>query len=120
MLEIIVTQKYTEQQKQVAAVKRTEFRRNPYTSGSANLDNMISLCKALVLCDTHKRKFNAKAARYRQHPAKQLRRVRGNCDVCKQFDLGFLFICDRDADEEQRKLDKWQRGIEYAHFARAA
>ena len=118
MLEIIVPQKYTERQKQVAAVKATEFRRNPYTSGSAHLDNMISLNKALILCDTHKRKFNAKAARYHPHPAKNLRRVRGNCDVCKQFDLGHLFICERDAVDEHRKAEKHRIGLEYAHFVK--
>lgn len=118
MLEIIVPGKYTERQKQVAAVKSMEFKRNPYTSGSAHLDNMIALNKALILCDTHKRKFKAKDARYMPHPAKNLRRVRGNCDVCKQFDLGFLFLCERDGLEEMRKLEKWQRGIEYAHYVK--
>lgn len=118
MLEIIVPGRHTERQKQVAAVKAAEFKRNPYTTGSAHLDNMISLNKALILCDTHKRKFNAKAARYHPHPAKNLRRVRGNCDVCKQFDLGFLFICERDAVEEHRKAEKHRIGLEYAHFVK--
>lgn len=119
MLEIVVPQKYTPLQKQVADARRNEFRRNPYTSGSANLDNMVALSKAVILCSAHKRKFNARAARYEQHPAKNLRRVRGNCDVCNQFDLGFLFICERDATEEHRKLEKHQRGLEYAHFVKA-
>lgn len=117
-MEIIVPGEYTPLQKQVADVKRLEFRRNPYTSGSAHLDNMIALNKALILCDTHKRKFNAKAARYQPHPAKNLRRVRGNCDVCKQFDLGFLFICERDAVDERRKAEKHRVGLEYAHFVK--
>jgi hypothetical protein len=117
-MEIIVPGQYTERDKQVAAVKRSEFRRNPYTSGSAHLDNMIALNKALILCDTHKRKFNAKAARYRVHPAANLKRVRGNCDVCKQFCLATLFLNEKDWLEEQRKLDKWRTGLEYAHFVK--
>ena len=119
MLEIFVPGKYTPLQKQIADAKRNEFRPNPYTSGSANLDNMIACNKAVILCGTHKRKFNAKAARYELHPSKNLRRVRGNCDVCKQFDLSFLFICERDAVEERRKVEKHQRGLEYAHFVKA-
>lgn len=119
MLEIIVPGKYTPLQKQVADVKRLEFRRNPYTSGSANLDNMIALGKAVLLCGTHVRKFNAKAAKYRKHPAKNLQRVRGNCDVCREFALTHLFICERDAETELAKLNKWQRGAEYAHFVSA-
>jgi hypothetical protein len=118
MLEIIVPGKYTEQQKQVAAVKRTEFRRNPYTTGSAHLDDMIALNKALILCDTHKRKFDAKRARYRVHPAANLKRVRGNCDVCKQFCLATLFLNEKDAWDEHVKVEKHRRGLEYAHFVK--
>jgi hypothetical protein len=117
-VEIIVPGSYTPQDIQRAHVKSLEFRRNPYTTGSANLDNMIALQKAVLLCDTHVRKFNAKAAKYRRHPTKNLQRVRGNCEVCREFTLTHLFICERDAHEEQAKLDKWRRGIEYSHFVR--
>lgn len=117
-MEIIVPGQYSPQQVQRAHLKSLEFRRNPYTTGSANLDNMIALNKAVLLCDTHVRKFNAKAAKYERHPAKNLRRVRGNCEVCKQFELTHLFICERDAIDERAKLRKWQTGLEYAHFVK--
>ena len=117
-MEIIVPGHYTERDKEVAAAKRSEFKRNPYTTGSAHLDDMIALNKALILCDTHKRKFNAKAAKYRIHPAENLKRVRGNCDVCKQFVLATLFLNERDWNDENVKLEKWKRGLEYAHFVK--
>ena len=119
MLEIIVPGKYTPLQKQRAEVKRVEFRRNPYTTGSAHLDDLITLGKAVILCGTHVRKFNPKAARYRAHPAKNMRRVQGSCDVCKQFGLSSLFLNEKDALDEQRKTEKYFRGIEYAHFVKS-
>jgi hypothetical protein len=117
-VEIIVPGSYTPQEVKRAHLKSLEFRRNPYTTGSANLDNMIALNKAVILCGTHRKKFNARAARYELHPSKNLQRVRGNCDVCKQFDLGFLFICERDAADERFKVEKHRRNLEYAHFVR--
>lgn len=115
-MEIIVPGSYSPQEVRRAHLKSLEFKRNPYTSGSANLDNMIALQKAVLLCDTHVRKFKPKVAKYHRHPIKNLQRVRGNCEVCRQFTLTHLFICERDFLEEKAKLDKWQRGVEYAHF----
>jgi hypothetical protein len=113
---IIVPQRYSAFQVEQAEVKRMEFRRNPYTSGSANLDNMIALNKAVILCPDHTRKFVPKRARYRAHPDSKLQRVNGQCDVCRSFELCFLFLCERDAQAEQVKVEKFKRGLEYAHF----
>lgn len=117
-MEILVREQYTPQQVERANLKKVEFRRNPYTTGSAHLDDLISLGKAVVLCSSHVRKFNPKAARYKAHPAKNMRRVQGNCDVCQQFGHASLFLNEKDALDEQRKLEKWNRGIEYARFVR--
>lgn len=113
MTTIIVPQKYTARQVKQAELKRDEFRRNPYTSGSANLDNMIALGKAVILCPDHTRKFSPKQAHYRAHPDKKFRRVLGNCDVCKAFGLSSLFLNEKDADEEQKKLERFNRAREY-------
>ena len=118
MLEIIVPQKYTRKQVSRANTKRVEFRPNRYTSGSANLDDMIALGKAVILCATHARKFEPKRVHYRAHPDKNLRRVLGNCDVCKQFGLSSLFLNEKDAEDEQRKVEKFRRALEYAHIFR--
>ena len=117
-MEILTPQKWTPKQIKLADLKRVEFRRNRYTSGSANLDNMIALDKAVILCPEHTRKFSPWAARYRAHPDKSLRRVLGNCDVCKAFGLSNLFICERDADEEQKKVERFKRALEYGRFVR--
>jgi hypothetical protein len=95
-----------------------EFRPNRYTSGSANLDDMIALGKAVILCGTHVRKFQPAKARYRLHPDKNLRRIRGNCDVCQQFGFASLFLNEKDAEGEQRKVEKFRRAIEYGHIFR--
>ena len=110
--------KYTVRQIKQADVARSEFRPNRYTSGSANLDDMIALSKAVILCDSHKRKFEPVKARYRAHPDKNLRRVIGNCDVCKQFGVSFLFLNEKDAEGEQRKLEKFKRAVEYGNLYR--
>ena len=115
-MEIIVPGQYSESDVRRAHLQNLEFRRNPYTSGSANLDNMVALNKAVLLCDTHVRKFNAKASKYVRHPAKNLRRVHGKCEVCNEYSLTHLFICERDALQEKAKLDKWRRGSEYSRF----
>lgn len=115
-MEILVRRNYSPQQVKRAQLKRDEFRPGRYTSGSANLDDMIELKKAVILCDTHSRKFSPKAARYRAHPDKRLRRVLGNCDVCKQFGLSFLFLNEKDAHEEQKKLERFRRAVEYGHL----
>lgn len=118
MLEIVVPQKWTRKQVSRADTKRTEFRPNRYTSGSANLDDMIALGKAVILCSTHARKFEPVKARYRVHPDKNLRRVRGNCDVCQQFGFATLFLNEMDAETEHRKVEKFRRAAEYANIFR--
>lgn len=118
MLEILIPQKYTRKEVTRAELKRDAFKPNRYTSGSANLDDMIALGKAVILCATHVRKFEPKKAHYRLHPEKNLRRVRGNCDVCQQFGFATLFINERDAEAEQRKVEKYRRAAEYATFLR--
>ena len=115
---ILVPQKYSTAEVKRADAKSTEFRPSRYTSGSANLDDMIELGKAVILCETHVRKFQPKAARYRAHPDKNLRRVRGNCDVCQQFGFATLFLNEKDADSEQSKVEKFRRAAEYAGFFR--
>lgn len=118
MLEIIVPRQYTARQVKRAELKRDEFRPNPYTSGVANLDNMIALGKAVILCFDHSRKFSPAKAHYRAHPDKKLRRVIGNCDVCKQYGLSHLFLNEKDADEEQKKLERFNRALEYGALVR--
>jgi hypothetical protein len=113
---ILVPQKYTAFQLHEADLKRNEFRRSRYTSGSANLDNMIALNKAVILCPEHTRKFVPKRARYRAHPDSKLQRVNGQCDVCRSFELCHLFLCERDAQAEHAKVQKFKRDLEYAHF----
>ena len=113
-MDILVRNQYTPRQVLQARLKSMEFRPNRYTSGSANLDNMVALGKSVILCDTHVRKFNARTARYRAHPDPKLRRVIGRCDICKQFGLSFLFLNEKDALEEHKKLEKFKRALEYA------
>jgi len=115
-VEILIPQKWTPRQIARANTQRVEFRRNPYTSGCANLDNMIALDKAVILCPAHTRKFNPKAARYCVHPAKNMRRVIGRCDVCNEMGLSFLFICEKDAETERRKFENFNRAREYGKF----
>lgn len=116
--QILVPQKYSRKQVDRAETKRTEFKPNRYTSGSANLDDMVATGRAVILCGTHARKFDAKLARYRPHPAKNLRRVRGNCDVCQQFDLAHLFINERQAEDEQIKAERFRVAAEYGRLYR--
>lgn len=115
-MDILVPQQYTQRQIKAADMKRVEFRPGRYTSGSANLDDMIALRKAVILCDSHARKFDPKKASYRAHPDKAMRRVIGNCDVCKQVGLSFLFLNEVDAYGEQRKLEKFNRAREYGRI----
>jgi hypothetical protein len=115
-VEIIVPGSYTPQDIRRAQVKSLEFRRNPYTSGSANLDNMIALRKAVILCGTHAKKFKPRAAHYELHPAHNMRRVQGNCDVCKLYGLATLFLHESQAIDERRKYQKHMRAMEYAHI----
>jgi len=115
-MEVVVRNHYTPQQVRKAELKAMEFRPGRYTSGSANLDDMIALGKAVILCQSHTRKFQPKAAHYRAHPDKRMRRVNGCCDACRQFELCFLFLPEKLADDEQKKVEKFKRAVEYGHF----
>ena len=114
-MDILVRQSYTPAQVEVAKVRAAEFRRNPYTTGSANLDNMIALGKAVILCDQHARKFKPRAARYELHPAENMRRVQGNCDVCRARMPATLFLPESLALDERRKVEKYKRAVEYGY-----
>jgi hypothetical protein len=111
-VEILIRQHYSPSEIWRAALKRVAFKPTRYTSGCANLDNMIELNKAILLCETHTRKFSPKAARYRAHPDPNLRRAHGICDVCQQPGLNFLFLNEQSAMDEQKKLEKFRRVIE--------
>lgn len=112
-MEILVRKDYTPGEIERSKVKAVEFRRNPYTSGSAHLDDLIALRKALILCDQHAKKFKPRAAHYELHPAKNLRRVMGNCDCCRVFGPGALFLHESQAVDERRKNELYQRACEY-------
>ena len=116
MLDFLIRRKWSPQEISRARAKATEFRRNRYTSGSAQLDDMIALGKAIVLCDSHARKFKPRAARYELHPAQNMRRVQGNCDVCKMFGMATLFLPESSALEERKKAEDYRRCCEYAHI----
>ena len=116
MHSILVRHSYTPREIKAATLKATEFRPNRYTSGCANLDDMIALGKAVILCDTHTRKFRPMAAHYRAHPYKHLKRVTGHCDVCKQHGLSFLFINGKDADEEEKKLTRFNWSLQHGNL----
>lgn len=115
MAEILVRKDFTAKEIELARLKASEFRRNRYTSGSAHLDDMIELRKALILCDWHRRKFKPRLAHYELHPAHNLRRVQGNCDWCKMFGMATLYLHETFALEERRKYEKHRRAMEYAH-----
>ena len=118
-MEILVRQDYTPKQINHARLSAVEFRPSGYTSGCANLDNMIALNKAVILCDTHARKFSPVKAHYRAHPAKNMRRVIGCCDVCKEYSLSHLFLNEKDAYAEQKKIEKFRRALEYSSICAA-
>lgn len=118
MLTLHIPQQRTKRQVQREELRRDEFKPTRYTSGSANLDDMVELGKAVILCATHARKFQPVKARYRLHPDKSLRRVRGNCDVCQQFGFATLFLNEKDAETEHRKVEKFRRAAEYATIFR--
>lgn len=118
-MEILVRHDYTPKQVQRALLNSFEFKPTRYTSGSANLDNMIALGKAVILCAAHARKFSPKQARYLLHPAKHMKRVIGSCDVCKEYGFSSLFLNEKDAGEEQKKLEGFKRALEYSRFCAA-
>lgn len=115
-MEILIRNQYSPAQIKRAEARSVEFRPSRYTSGCANLDNMVALNKAVVLCETHARKFSPKAAKYLPHPDKKMRRVRGNCDVCGRFELSTLYLNEHDALEERKKMERYHRAAEYAHI----
>lgn len=110
---ILVRKDFTPGEIKRAELARDEFRPGRYTSGSANLDDMIALRKAVILCDLHVRKFKPRAAHYELHPAENMRRVQGACDVCKMFGLATLFICEADAIGERKKWAAYRTAAEY-------
>lgn len=112
-MDILVAKKYTTQEVRKAELKRDEFVHGRYTSGSANLDNMIALGKAVILCGAHARKFNPVAARYCPHPAANMKQVVGACDVCRTVGLSSLFLNEVDAFAERRKAEHFRRAYEY-------
>lgn len=111
---ILIRNSYTPQQVKLAETKAAEFKPTRYTSGCANLDNMVALKKCVLLCVVHNRKFNPVAARYKLHPNKKLRRVFGRCDVCQEDGLSFLYLNEVDAEAEHRKIELFNRSIEYS------
>lgn len=115
-MEILVGRKYSTAEVEAAKVKSAEFRRNRYTTGSAHLDDMVTLKKAVILCPAHARKFSPKQAKYAAHPDKRMRRVNGQCDVCRSTELCFLFLDEKSAFEERVKVEKFNRAREYGHF----
>ena len=117
-MEILVPQKYTVKQVKRAEAKRDEFKPSRYTSGCANVDDMVATGRAVILCETHSRKFSPEKARYRRHPDKAFfKGIRGACDWCKaQSGLAFLYLNERDAFEEERKAQKFQRALEYGRL----
>ena len=115
-MDILVGRKHSAAEIEAAKVKAAEFRRNRYTTGSAHLDDMVTLGKAVILCAVHTRKFSPKQAHYRAHPDKRMRRVNGQCDVCKAPELCFMFLNEKQAHEEEVKLEKFNRAREYGHI----
>jgi hypothetical protein len=115
-VDLLIRRDYTPGQIERAKLRSAEFRRNRYTSGSAHLDDMIALGKALILCDQHARKFKPKQARYCLHPAENLRRVQGNCDCCKMFGFATLYLPEKLALDERKKAENYRRATEYGHI----
>ena len=112
-MEILVRRDFTPGEITKAAVKASEFRRNPYTTGSAHLDDMITLRKAIILCDQHALKFKPRAAHYELHPSPNMRRVMGNCDMCQTFRPGALFLHESQALDERRKTELYRQACDY-------
>ena len=113
MSTILVRKDFSPGEIKRAELKRVECRPNRYSGGAANLDDMIALRKAVILCDQHARKFKPRAAHYELHPAPNLRRVQGNCDVCKMYGLAWLYLNAADALEERKKWHRARVAMEY-------
>ena len=112
-MEILVRNNYSPLAVKQAELARTEFRPSKFTSGSARLDNMIALGKAVLLCDTHSRKFKPFHYHYMAHPDKNMAHAKGRCDVCQQVGLQRLYLNEKDGLEQREKLDKFNRSLEY-------
>lgn len=117
MFDFLIRQNWTPHQVKRAVLKAAEFRRNRYTSGSAHLDDLICLGKAIVLCEAHARRFSPRAARYEPHPDPKLLRVIGSCDVCRGEGLHYLYVNGSDAVEFRRSWEQFRRDREYATIA---
>ena len=112
-MTILVRKDYAPAEIERSKVRASEFRRNRYTSGSAHLDDMIALRKALILCDQHALKFKPRAAHYELHPSPSMRRVMGNCDCCRTFGPGALFLHESQALDERRKYELYRQAADY-------
>lgn len=112
-MEILVRQDFSPQEIKRAEVARDEFKRNRFTTGSAHLDDLVTLGKAVILCDPHARKFNAKTSKYERHPAPNLRKVWGNCDLCNTPGLNTLFVNCAEAVEHRRSWERARTAMEY-------
>jgi len=114
MTLIIAKKTRTPLEEKRAQLAASEFRPSRYTSGSARLDNMVALNKAVLLCDTHARKFNPKAAHYMLHPDPNMSRAIGRCDVCQVSGLQRLYLNEKDGLEQLDKLTRFKSALEYA------
>ena len=112
-MDILVKKHYTPLQVKREELARTEFRPSRFTSGSARLDNLIALGKALLLCTTHSRKFKPFKSHYMAHPDPQLKRAHGRCDICQQLGLHHMFLNEEDGMEQRDKVARFQRALEY-------
>lgn len=112
-MEILVRQNFTAEDAKKADLERAEFRKGRATSEVSSLLNFIDLERSIILCDTHARKFDARAHRYRRSPNEKLYRVFGNCDVCQQRTLGVFLIHESQWLEERKREEKFKRALEY-------
>jgi len=112
-MDILIRQDFTKDEIKRAEIARLEFRKNRFTSGVSHLDDLVTLGKAVLLCDSHARKFNAKTSKYEKHPAENLRRVIGNCDLCNMPGLHTLFVNSSDAVEHRRNWERARTSMEY-------
>ena len=112
-MEILVKQHHSPLAVKRAELARTEFKPNRFTSGSARLDDMIALGKAVLLCNTHSRKFRPLKSDYMAHPDPAMAHARGRCDVCQMLGLQRLYLNEQDGMEQRDKLNKFKRSCKY-------
>ena len=113
-MDILLKRHYTPLQVKREELALTEFKPNRFTSGSARLDDMVALGKAVLLCDDHSRKFRPLKSHYMAHPDPQMKLAHGRCDVCQMMGLQHLFLNEKDGLEQREGLDKFRRSLEYA------